>query len=146
MFTPRPGFGPYIKRINDSLDRDANRSLRALDLTRTQCHLLMALYHQAEYTASLKELETLFQVAQPTIAGLATRLEAKELIESFPAPHDRRIKHVRLTDKGLALCLTAHEEIMAAESRLAAALSPQEQQQLLSLLQCVADSLSPDTD
>lgn len=141
MSDPRPGIGPYIKRINDYLAREANRNLKALNLTRTQCHLLMALYHQPDHAASLKELETLFQVAQPTMAGIAARLEAKLLVESFSDPRDRRVKHLRLTDEGQRICLAAHEGILSTERQMASALTPQEQAQFRLLLQRVYASI-----
>lgn len=141
MTGPSPGIGAYIKRINDYLAREANRNLKALNLTRTQCHLLMALYHQPNHAASLKEMETLFQVAQPTMAGIAARLEVKLLVESFFDPRDRRVKHLRLTDEGQRLCLAAHEDILATERQLAAALTPQEQAQFRQLLQRVHASI-----
>ena len=148
MNPPRPGLGPYIKRINDWLDAHANRNLRAMNLTRTQCHLLMALYHRDGHSASLKELESEFHVSQPTIAGLAVRMEAKQLVESHADPRDRRIKHIRLTEEGLSTCLSAHQSIVATETHLAAALTPQEQLQLKDMLRRVCDSLheAPDSN
>lgn len=141
MCQPRPGIGPYIKRINDHLAREANRNLRELNLTRTQGHLLMALYGMPGHSASLKELETLFQVAQPTMAGIAARLEAKHLVERVPDPHDRRVKHLRLTECGCSVCLASREDILSAERQLASALTEEEQAEFKRLLQRVYDSL-----
>lgn len=141
MCMPRPGVGPYIKRINDWLAREANRNLRELNLTRTQGHLLMALYRQPTHSASLKELETLFQVAQPTMAGIASRLEAKHLVERIPDPHDRRVKHLRLTEYGCSVCLASREDILSAERKLASALNEEEQAEFKRLLQLVYDAL-----
>ena len=138
---PDPGFGPCIKMLNDFMDREANHHLKAQNLTRSQCHLLMILHHQREHTASLKKLESEFQVSQPTIVGLVSRLEGKGLITSFTDPGDRRIKLVQLTDAGRETCLQAFRDIQMTEQQLTTVLSPEEKEQLLSLLHRVCTSL-----
>lgn len=141
MPTPRPGCGPYIKWISDALAAEANRHLKQHNLTLSQSHVLMALYRQEEHCASLKELESLFDVSQPTMAGLASRLEAKGLVESFCNPQDRRSKRLRLTMEGVRLCQASQQEITETEARLTASLTAQERELFYSMLQRIYQSL-----
>ncbi|MGN0779565.1 MAG: MarR family winged helix-turn-helix transcriptional regulator [Aristaeellaceae bacterium] len=134
--------GPLIKRINDCIAKEANSHLKAHNLTLAQNRLLMTLYRQAQHTATLKELEGMFHVSQPTMAGLAERLEAKGFVNRCPDPADKRVKHVRLTDEGYAICLASLQDIHSLEDRMLAVLSPEEQEQLLNLLERIASSLS----
>ena len=141
MSAPRPGCGLYIKWINEAIAAEANRNLKRHNLTMSQCHVLMALFRREERSASLKELEGMFGVSQPTMAGLAARLEAKGLITGFADPRDRRVKLVRLTEAGLTICQASHQEIMATEERITDALSSEERALFLDMLRRIHDSL-----
>ena len=133
--------GPLIKRINDYMAKDANAHLKAHNLTLAQNRLLMTLYHQEQHTATLKELEGLFHVSQPTMVGLADRLEAKGFVIRCPDPCDRRVKHVRLTEAGGAICLASLEDIHGLEYRMTASLSPEERATFFDLLTRIAESI-----
>ena len=86
MCKPPHALGPTIKRINDYMAKEANRHLKAHNLTLAQNRLLMTLYRQAEYTATLKELEGLFHVSQPTVVCLASLEDIHTLEEKLTAP------------------------------------------------------------
>ena len=133
----QPGYGMYIKRLSDCLSKEVNRVLEQHNLTMSQSHLLMALYHREGNSASLKELESLFGVAQSTMAGIAARMENKGFLVSCPDPADRRIKHVRLTEEGRAVCQASHAAAMDTEAQLTAALTDIERQVFISLLEKV---------
>ena len=141
MCKPPLALGPTIKRINDLIAKEANRHLKAHNLTLAQNRLLMILYRQEQHTATLKELEGLFHVSQPTVVGLADRLEAKGFITRCPDPCDRRVKHVRLTEEGCAICLASLEDIHGLETRLTAALTPEERIAFADMLMRIAASL-----
>lgn len=141
MCIPPHDLGPIIKRINDFMDKEANRHLKAHNLTLAQNRLLMTLYRQAEYTATLKELEGLFHVSQPTVVGLSARLEAKGFVTRCPDPCDRRVKHVRLTEAGRAMCLASLEDIHALEEKLTAPLTPEERAVFADMLTRIAASM-----
>ncbi len=99
--------GELIKRLNDILGRCSNEELRADDMTSSQVKMLMMINETKDECITLKELEKHFGVAQATIAGTAARLEKKGMIESFYDPSDKRVKHVRITDKGRTMCVHA---------------------------------------
>lgn len=140
MNEPEKGFGFYIKRISDHLGKCANRDLQTHNLTVSQVHMLMHMAGAKQPSYSLKELENRFRVAQSTMAGLASRLERKGLVESLAAPEDKRVKRVRLTAAGRAMCDASAKNIQDAENRLTACLTGEEKTQLLSLLQRVYEA------
>lgn len=140
MIDPERGYGFYIKRISDLLGKHANRNLQDHNLTVSQVHMLMHMAGGQQPSYSLKELETRFRVAQSTMAGLVSRLERKGLVESFGDPQDRRVKLVRLTGAGQAVCQDSIQHLRDTEDRLTACLTAEERNQLHSLLRRVYEA------
>lgn len=136
--------GLLIKKINESLARRANANLQAQDLTFAQMHVLVRLYHAPERTLRLKEIETCFCLAQSTVAGLASRLEKKGLVETVPDPADKRVKRIRLTERGVQTCENGRENIRRSEARLVSRLTEEEQQELHRLLTIVYETVQED--
>ena len=79
MDKPIAGYGWYIKRIDNALEKEANSNLQALNLTMQQNRVLIQLAHAEGNTLSLKALEERFGAAQSTVAGLVSRLEKNAL-------------------------------------------------------------------
>lgn len=134
--------GELIKRLNDILGRCANEKLREDDMTSSQVKMLMTINETKDECITLKELEKHFGVAQATIAGTAARLEKKGMIESFYDPSDKRVKHVRITDKGRAMCVHAGKAMLEKEKWFLSALSADEKEELHRLLQKVYDDVN----
>ncbi|MBR6029494.1 MAG: winged helix DNA-binding protein [Clostridia bacterium] len=136
-----PRYGMFLKRINEAMDRDANRSLQRRNLTRSQAHLLLILRHPARGEASMKELERQLHAAQSTVAGLVARTERKGLVETFPDPDDRRAKRVRLTDSGTLMADACRQDIDESNRQLVASLREDEKETLLTLLERVCEQM-----
>lgn len=136
--------GFLIKKIGETMGTQANRELMSCGLTLSQGHMLMVLSCAGENGRSLKELEKYFHVAQPTIVGTVSRLEKKQLIVRFADPNDRRIRRVRLTEKGMEHCMSARENMKKADVRLVSGLTEPERQELLRLLQIVYNTIRED--
>ena len=137
-----PGVGLIIKQIHSRLRAEASRYFADIDLTPAQGHFLILLHRSDQETARMKEMESHFHCSQPTIAGIASRLEKKGLISSFIDPKDRRIKCVRLTDAGRALCEGSRDSIHKAEAKMLNRLSDEEQETLFRLLHLCCGALS----
>ena len=135
MDKPIAGYGWFIKRIDNALEKEANQNLQALNLTMQQNRVLILLAHAQEHTLSLKALEEHFGAAQSTVAGLVSRLEKKGLIEAVTDPSDRRIKLARLTEAGVRLHNQGHQMLVESEKRLTANLSPEEKEIFLACRQ-----------
>lgn len=133
--------GLLLKKINESLARRANANLQAQDLTFAQMHVLARLHHAPGYTLRLKELEGCFCLAQSTVAGLASRLEKKGLVEHVADPADKRVKRIRLTQRGRETCERGRENIRRSEEMLVSRLTEEEQTELHRLLTIVYDTV-----
>ena len=126
-----------MKMIDDCIKRKANADLEQMDLTIAQHHTLVFLVVRDGHTAELKEIEREFKVSQPTVAGIAQRLEAKGYVEALQHPTDKRVKMIRLTPQGEALCQRSWEKIKDRGRRMTAGLSEEELAELDRLLDVV---------
>ena len=141
MDKPIAGYGWFIKRIDNALEKEANQNLQALNLTMQQNHALVLLIHAENHTLSLKALEERFCAAQSTVAGLVSRLEKKGLVEAVNDPTDKRVKLVRLTEEGKRLCAISRQNVVDSEERLTSLLTPEEKEMLLSCLKKVYEAV-----
>lgn len=137
-YTPN---GLLFKQIHDRLEKQSNNALRAKDLTMMQVSVLMALEEASENCLSMKEIERYFGVAQSTIAGVVSRLESKELVESFSDDEDKRVKVVHITSLGKLCCSEASIQMEAAEEKLLKGFSDDEKTILNRLLIRVSNNL-----
>jgi DNA-binding MarR family transcriptional regulator len=115
--------------------------LRENGLTFTQIRVLMELGEHNGEPVSLKELERLFYVAQPTVVGIVRRLEAKGLVEGFTSPDDNRVKLVGLTEFGRQFREMNARAIDEMENRLTSALTESERLEFLRMLRTVHESI-----
>ena len=141
MDKPIAGYGWFIKRIDNALEKEANQNLQALNLTMQQNRVLILLAHAEAHTLSLKALEEHFGAAQSTVAGLVSRLEKKGLIEAVPDPSDRRVKLARLTEEGARIHAQSLQDVVNSESRLTANLSQEEREVFLNCLKKVYEAV-----
>lgn len=89
--------------------------------------------------APMSRLAGVLRCDASNVTGIVDRLEDRGLVERRPAPHDRRIKHLVLTDAGVEL----RARIAGRMDRPPAgfeALSVAEQRTLRDLLAKVADA------
>ena len=130
-----------LKRIDDSIKKKANNDLLEMDLTIVQHRTLVYLVRQKDHTAELKAIEREFRVSQPTVAGIAQRLEAKGYVEALAHPTDKRVKMVRLTPQGEALCRRSWEKMKTRMDGMTAGLSEAELGEMDRLLDVVYRNL-----
>ena len=133
--------GRIIKQINDAIERRAKNSLRENDLTLAQMQVLLSLNQKFDKTYSLKELESILDVAQSTCAGIVNRLIKKEFVESFADPTDKRVKLVKITPAGEKCCLEADANVKEIESLLLNGLTNEERKSFNEILQRIYDNV-----
>ena len=134
-------YAALIKQLSTEIQKRADAALQESDLTMTQMYFLGALSHLPGRTATLKELERYFRVAQSTAAGVAARLEKKGLVESLPNENDRRVKRLRITDAGANTLRHALETMERGEKQMLSPLDEAEQETLITLLRKVHGAL-----
>lgn len=133
--------GIMIKQINDALSKNANNGLRDSDLTVSQAGMLSTLYLADNHDLTLKQLEKAHHVSQPTVYGIVRRLAEKNLVITYDDRENQRIKHVRLTDKGIRQAKIGEQHMAGAEAMLLKNLSDKEKEQLKILLKKILTGL-----
>ena len=133
--------GMLFKQIHDSLEKQANTSLRAQGLTMAQMWVLVELSLTPDRQMSLKEMERRLHVAQSTAAGIVARLEQKGFVEGYGDIQDRRIKMLRITPAGESCCQRADQNLAKTETLLLSGLTEAEQSILFDLLKRVVNNL-----
>ncbi|MBQ6221535.1 MAG: MarR family transcriptional regulator [Solobacterium sp.] len=134
-----------LKRVNDEMFKQANNRLQKDNMTFSQLFVLVYLYREAkDMTASLKELERRFEVAQATMAGIASRLEAKGFVEGVINSQDRRVKQIHLTPQGLEFLKKNHQKMEEHNKHLVQGLSEEELNQLNRYLDIIYQNILED--
>lgn len=118
--------GFRIKKINDLLAKRADRTMQEMGVTFAQHHALVYLVHQKDYTSTLKDMEHTFMVSQATMAGIVKRMEEKGYVQSFGSEMDKRIKLVRLTNKGEEICKVSRKLMEESEMKMRSLYSEEE--------------------
>lgn len=126
--------GMTIRQLHLLLSKMTNNTLREQDLTFSQAMALLVLSDQPEKKLTLKQLEKYLQTSQPDVAGIASRLEKKGLVNGFADEQDRRIKWIKITDKGENYCQRARKDMRATENTLLNEMTTEEQEQFQLLL------------
>lgn len=133
--------GLLIKQIHTTLEKNANNSLRADNLTSAQAAVMITLNEQREHSMTLKELERELMLAQSTIAGTVARLASKGLVSYSDSEEDKRIKWVHLTGAGTECCRRATERMEETEEKLLSGLTDTEREIFMSLLKKVNEAI-----
>ena len=102
--------GFLLREINFIWERIAKKLLRETDLNWTQLGALGALAAAKEQELSLKELEKALGLTQSVVARMANQLTKYGYTEYASDPADRRVKRLRLLEKGNLY----HKEIFIA--------------------------------
>jgi DNA-binding MarR family transcriptional regulator len=137
----KPDLGLKIKIIDEMIAKHANKQLSELGITVTQMHVLIYLHFRKGHESSLKELEKTFETSQATAAGVVVRMEEKEIIESYVSPHDRRVKMIRLTEKGKELLEKSHRDALRTEHMIEAGFTKEEKEELNRLLDILYETI-----
>ena len=140
MSTSLPS-GQLIKLLHDRLEKQANNTLRAQDLTMMQISVLMELQKTEQKQLSMKELERKFCIAQSTVAGIISRLEQKGFVEAIADAADKRVKLVHITPAGEACCREAAGYMEQAEQTLLQGFSEEEKTMFNLLLTRAAENM-----
>ena len=133
--------GQLIKLLHDRLEKQANNTLRANDLTMMQVTVLMELQKAEQKQRSMKEMEKKLCVAQSTMAGIVSRLEQKGFVEAFGDVSDKRVKVVHITAAGEACCREAAGYMAEADQLLLHGFSEEEKAVFNQLLARAAENM-----
>jgi DNA-binding MarR family transcriptional regulator len=92
------------------LSKEGDRILRPIGLTDSQFNVLMLLKHQTDDgRINQTRLGRMLLVNRSNVTGLIDRMEQAGWVRRHPAPADRRVKMVSLTEKGKKLVARAEK-------------------------------------
>lgn len=124
-----------VSRLARHLDLARRDAFAAHGLEPWEFDVLTALRRAGPpYRLSPGALVTQTLVTSGTMTNRIDRLALHGLVERLPSPEDRRGVLVQLTDVGRARVDAALEDLLAVESRLLAALPPDDRRRLAALL------------
>ena len=98
--------------------------LERFDLTYAQFQVLKIIKLHNGLTA--KEILIYLDTDKATLSGILSRLEKNELIERIPNPEDRRLMHIHLKEKSIAICDEVTQIETSCEADLLKGLKPKE--------------------
>ncbi len=81
------------------------------------------------------------QIPRSRMVAIVDELEARGLVERHPNPGDRRVRELHLTGEGRKVLERAFAQAVEYEQQVSAPLAPEEREQLLDLLERLADGL-----
>lgn len=110
------------------LERLAPFGLKPVDFS-----VMSTISHNPGVTS--RQLCNALNLLPPNLVGLIQSLEARDLIERKPHPHDGRAVGLHATPKGLDLMAQAEQTATELEIEKTAKLTPAQRKTLLSLLQ-----------
>ena len=118
-----------------------NHELEAFSLTGAQLAVLTYLQLRGEEKTTIRDIQQRFIISHPTAAGLVKRLEQKGFVRTFTDPADRRARIVRLEPSFCSAFIENTRTISEMDEVLMKGLSPEERDQLCSLLRRVYSNI-----
>ena len=109
------------------------QDMASFDLRPVDFSVLSVIFHNPGVTS--RQLCEALSILPPNLVGLIKALEKRELIERRPHPQDGRALGLHTTAAGQQLMKQAEKQAAEMERLAAHRLAPQEQQQLIALLQ-----------
>lgn len=123
-----------IKKLSLEIDKLSNPILEPYDLTHSQFKILKYLLTKSEGTVRQVDIERYFSMTNPTVTGLVQTLENKGMIERKVNQSDSRSKILILTQKTREMKELLYSLGNKLEAELVHALTEEERQELLRLL------------
>ncbi len=133
-----------IHRTDHMLFRRVNQIARDAgveDVTVTHGWILRYLALNRQHDVYQRDLEKQFSVTRSTITSTLQLMEKKGYIRRESVPHDARLKRLQLTPEGYELHLKLRECFAEANVQMEQALTPQENEELMRLLDKLQSNL-----
>lgn len=136
--------GLEIMKLSTLIRRCADNTMeleQIHNVTGSNGWILAFLYEHEGENIFQKDLENSFSVTRSTISKVVKLMESKGLIRRESVSHDARLKKLVLTEKGRSIHLLAAKGNNELEKRIMRGFTPEEIEQLSSLLSRVSRNL-----
>lgn len=132
-----------IRRIDNSLLKNRNKSLTDFDLTAAQSDIIVYLMNNYQEMSEINQLDIQkhLQLSNPTVSGLLNRLEEKGFIARTSSIHDARYNCISPTQKALEMSNAMVEHMYSSEDAMLSGLSSTEKEDLYRLLSIVLENV-----
>lgn len=130
-----------LKIVNNLFERELNNRISTIDLTRTQCSILVYLNRNRGKDINPHHIEKEFNLKKPTVTGILKRLEEKGFILIEQSKTDKRYKHIKLTSKNDAVDKIMKKNLAESEKILYKGLSEEDKKELYRILEKMMDNL-----
>lgn len=124
--------GRLILKLGNTLIKNRNRHLEALDLTTSQADSLQFFLTNPESTVT--DLKNYLEITHQTARGLVHRIEEKNLITLSPSKQDGRCRIIFPTDAGVKLGLKMKQNRERTVAKLLSGMTDEEQDTFYRLL------------
>ena len=125
--------GYWITRIARSMERDFEKRLEPLEITRGAFAMLSAIHHEKKTKPA--EIAAFLGVDGAAVTRYLDRVEKQGLIERRPSPTDRRSTDIILTEDGQRAVRKGRAGSKATNTKFTADLTSAEVDQLQSIIQ-----------
>jgi DNA-binding MarR family transcriptional regulator len=134
IFPPTDALNAYlaIQRAYNVVSRTVSRKLAKWRLSVPQYGVIIQLYDHE--TLPLSELSRLIFCGNSNLTALVDRMERAGLVQRVSNENDRRVKELRLTEKGRELAPKVIGEYRPFLHQMMSRLSPEEQRMLTDLV------------
>ena len=130
-----------IRRTHDEVHRYVSKQLAQWGLSVPKYGIVVHLYDQGSLT--LSKLSQLIFSGNSNLTALVDRMERDGIVERLNSASDRRVKKIRLTQKGMDLAPKVISEYRGfLHQMMLNCLSPEEQHNLKNLLGQVKNKIS----
>lgn len=138
------GIAFYTKCITNQVSKRVNERITSEGLTKSQFDVLLFVIQnfEKENPIKQKDIEQFFHISNPTVSGLLTRLELKDLIKRTQNPKDMRIHYIVPTDNAIALANNCREELDKMEQEMTEGISKEEVNTALDVLRQILANLT----
>lgn len=139
-------FPQAIQSIHNGIDKIAHRSFRehvrfikAAGLSMSQFGILMQLYHQ--HHCGITEIGSQMDISSAAASQLVEKLVQGGLLSRAENPHDRRVKQLALSEKGLELVQAGYAARHSWLDSILEGLTPDEHTKVAEAMQILAQAL-----
>ena len=130
-----------IRMISHKVRAKGDADLKERGLTFSQLQVLITL-HRHGGSMSQRELEKELNISHPTVVGLVQRLEKNAYVESWTDETDKRIKHVKQSEKALKMKEEMRRRWSDMTTQMFHRLTDEEKEELYRMLSVISNDLS----
>lgn len=129
-----------FNRLFDIYDLECEKDLKANLLDSSLSHLTFNHYEYLNHiallgTPTLSELADELSISKPSVTVMVNKLMKEDLVEKFQSDNDKRVFHVKLSDKGLMMTVLERQAFMRVTQMMMDKLDEKDQKTLTQLLE-----------